>query len=1533
MPITSCHVILRSRIEVTIDQHSQNSMLQHIIHKIIRKRIMPILSKLFAQYVPNDVVIHLDKIAIDVGSFNLSSLDKQLPCQVEQMLTLKLKEQIGKVIHNPTWYQVIPLPDAKRQAIAHYLSEGNFAWWMVERCEKQIEKIYLALLRHTPLLIEQLWYNLTKKEKAVQRCIAIFSPATLEHTLACLLKQPIKYFKPILAETGLLLYQAKILPNLLYTPGQQVLSMTLLGMINQQRSKIDRMGLLRMLLQQVAIQTSTSYEKILEKLHTYCAQNEEKSSYDPTIKALVLQLRDLLITPPKFWYQDIKNQEKVLKELDKIGNNTMAFYQLSVAMSGIKIAMDKAGIGPLVKSWLQEEKNREKLAKNLPDTLFVAFLESIDPSIVSIFSDFMQISTATNAAIALVCAIKAITLAYCAFGYAQTLYFEEIQSLFRKYIANSLINKQRLSALLTTQTYNLAIKAIMVPLASTAILPSDAFKTTIYQDGLHHPPIVNPLQPIVCSSDATDRKVSIHRPIIERSLAQHMPIAMKFLDRLETVLIALLQTTECQVNIDSIKNMLITAATVDPPITERHYIARIVDYLMPYTPFSYDILCDRLLDRATQAGYQHLAACFSSLASFQNDAINKDNHYIVKGYSAAELLDTLQTKYYTAHLDRDPISVEENPLSDVVDFLAYNELPPNQLVPAYLIVKCLGRATPQQIRDQLAPLCREAAILKKLMQHATEVTLSKLLQAFIPFSNQMLDGLERVIIQSKMLQSTQQQTNIRLIKEIFIAAAITHTPPEKQYIERILLHLSAQASCRPTTLCNQLIDAAKQATDYYLVEAFSILKEKLAPLNLNKIDDVDLIFLSTHEKLDQALLPLYYNNLLPAIKHRVRQSDDLSQSMIDQLVAQHLPTIAKPLQETISIALYKQITDAVRSKRERVAQGWYLFLHTGKLENYADGTALLNDVITHLPTFSLAQHKIHVRQRLIVHFTHTQLMLLVQRHSEIGKTLADFIKGSYQLWCTTQGSLGQPNSTKNVFWDSVLKTLPHTSISKENWLAQITTEWSNVLEITPTTLLETFQLLDTEGIPEELITSLNRLQEKYRQEIQQQAIQRGYKAPILTKLYLLLNGTLSLCVQQYHLSMPTLGNALVQFMADQPSTLANFLEAQDNHQLVARRMVHYFSQEVTTKIIASLAKDNARFVTHYLDLLSNPLQHETVPLYHPSTWNRALYISIIYYLITKKPFEATEFVHSTVLTTCYPKEAIYKIITSIVATKAINQEEDKIITLLKPLIKHINPPTMSQPALANHSLETVSVTKQKEPSPKVSLPEEEVRVYTKNTGLVFLWPFLYDFFKVHNLMVGNQFFCDQAAHNAVYLLQYLVTGQLKSPEWQLTLPKLLCGLSYDEVLLPYRPINEGCDAYRQEAMKEMIAEPEQPSQQASTEKIEESGSISNSAMEVIAVNSQLLIKKVIKRWKSLTKLKAMASYQGCTTQDILKSYFLNRLGILTRQKANDATESKFWHLTIMHQEHDTGDLVPPWSITSIKLPWMQEAIILFWMPA
>jgi hypothetical protein len=77
--------------------------------------------------------------------------------------------------------------------------------------------------------------------------------------------------------------------------------------------------------------------------------------------------------------------------------------------------------------------------------------------------------------------------------------------------------------------------------------------------------------------------------------------------------------------------------------------------------------------------------------------------------------------------------------------------------------------------------------------------------------------------------------------------------------------------------------------------------------------------------------------------------------------------------------------------------------------------------------------------------------------------------------------------------------------------------------------------------------------------------------------------------------------------------------------------------------------------------------------------------------------------------------------------------------------------------------------------------DQEIKIYIKNSGLIFLWPFMEDLLVKQELMENQVFVDNMAANNAIHMLQYLATEQLPTPDWRMILNKLLCGLAYDAI--------------------------------------------------------------------------------------------------------------------------------------------------------
>lgn len=1238
MDSSNHHVILRCKIEITINSYPPNPVIQQFIEKTVQQRIIPLLEQLFSQYTPADVVIHLDQLVIDSGQLYIGNLKRELPLRTERILIPILKEQIRKAIHNPYTQQLTPLPAAKLQAIAHYLSEGNFAWWITENSEKAVARLYTTLLDHAPLSIGQLWHNLDKRKNAIQRCIKIFSMDIILQTLRILSGQLLENAADIIIEVGSFLYQTGILTNTPYTPQQQLLALALSAALTKQHFPTNRISWVAMLLQQVAIQTATSYKEILTKLQRHYAQNKGTLPVQgATLKSLILQLHDMALASPKSSYKA-----------------------------------------------LQIQKAQAQC------TPWISIQHDLDP--------------------------------------------------------------------LTTTT-----------------------KPISHGD----------------SSTAT--------ATCEQCIAWPTPLKDK------------------------------------------------ASPLNNYTP--------------------------------HQDNVSKLH----------------------------PFAVEH-----VVNFLINHTPPPNQMVPSYFIEKSLAMEEAKKIRYYLHDICKNSISRKKFIQHATKATLDTLVEVFVPFSKTFLDQLETCIMATKMAADRGYpiESNRMQIKEAFITAAMNDSAEERDFAEQVIIYLGLQSRCQFIPWCNQLIKRAAKMQPDHLVESFTLLKNRVTTLQLNKIDHIDWLLLPIHKplfQLDKASPRSYYNKMV-SIVNQIMQAGlaDLSQMEVKKLVKKHFSLFSIEEQKILYELLTEQL-DHIEQGKASILQRWHLFLDRGILGDYAHATALWQKVMDHIVAFPLEEmvDKPHIRHRLITDFTHAQLMALIDKYSKLGKYLSPYIQSIYQLWCTIQHTLEAKTSSiaKHAFWEIILKNRLQSPTAIDEWITQITTQLGHTLTITPITLLQAFQSVKSPGNYAPLHTALNRIQQKQSKAIQMKSISNG--CPVLANFALLLQGGLSFFTQQQETIIQKLENELTLYIQHEPASLLKFLHYQDDKPVITRRIVYFFSQSFTLNIITLLAKEKHPFVVACLNLLSYPTD-EITPA-HLSTWQKELSIAMITYLLTTDHIDEKLLLHHTLLHVCYDPTSVRRFITSIAYyTSTEHPYEQKAIRWLQSMIanldNHAEAILPNQTELETPLSPTLWMLQRKQKQKKKAQPTE-IRVYTKNTGLIFLWPFLYDFFKEQDLLNSNQFFCAQAAHNAVYLLQYLVTGKLQHPEWQLVLPKLLCGLPYDEPLLPYRPLNKHDNEYNKtETTATAPTEPTRPS---------------------IAENSQELIQKVIKSWKNLTKLQAIAPYQDGITPALFSMHFLKRLGILLKQEAVDI-QDEYWHLTMMQQLHDDLDLSPPWSLKKVKLPWMQSAIVLFW---
>ncbi len=165
------------------------------------------------------------------------------------------------------------------------------------------------------------------------------------------------------------------------------------------------------------------------------------------------------------------------------------------------------------------------------------------------------------------------------------------------------------------------------------------------------------------------------------------------------------------------------------------------------------------------------------------------------------------------------------------------------------------------------------------------------------------------------------------------------------------------------------------------------------------------------------------------------------------------------------------------------------------------------------------------------------------------------------------------------------------------------------------------------------------------------------------------------------------------------------------------------------------------------------------------------------------------------------------------------------------------------------------------------------RTKVKMAGVVIFWPYLTRYFEMLEMLDGRNFKSVEDQIKAVQLIHYLATGEDEVPEHELVLSKVLCGV---EIATPV------------------------PMQFDLTEKEKET--------------TLMMMKGVLQNWE---KLKG-------SSPEALREGFLVRDGLILERE-------KLWELEVEKKTIDILMESLPWSLATVKLPWMKKRLIVEWL--
>lgn len=1490
------HMIQCLRIRISTNKMVNSQALQLHAQKIIQDKIVPLLNESFSKHIPQDVVMHVRRLNLDLGQVNALDMDKDMIRHARsslQHLTQKINQE-----NHLNGCQVTSLVQAKLHLIEHYLSRGYFAWWMGQYSESQIRHTYNALLRTNPLVVEQMWHRLVKKPQVLQRFVKKFDQDTIQHTVNLLLKD--KDFHTTISDIATLLERARITTIQANHLERQLLAYALAGSLHLRPAMASsKMDLVSMLLKQIAKDYCISYAQLLEHIYPSCSMVKESNPKAATTCDMVVHLRDLALTQPRPYGRDMASCSSFLATLDQLRTYGLSTYQIDHLTKALLVHIHGTKERSLLKSWLGDQDNRRCLVAKLPHRSFTELVQVLGEDMAISYRDTMTTLEASfghpiPATLAL--ELKENLLSCYASDATRSAYLDGLYSVLSRYLNPS-----------DTDTWQTILNGSKCGYSEQG-LPKDAW------DRSDHPVVSgdvleqislfldHPLQVKKLFKNILTETFSIY-PSWSHVIQSHLDgyLAQESLNHQIKALV-LLEQEKKKSSIVQLLQTIIEDLLQNSAISQA-LLASSTNDLFSHWPISGSINQESSVDIATKGTtgklHKRLWRVLHRKTSDQHAS------YVCSG--------PVQTEDTT--VAGDTFSVDH-----LIRFLVDNQLPSGQDVPSYFLAKSFHGLDQQTIVENLASLFRVPKILKTCVLYATEPVLQQLSDAFIPFTI-LANELEQVILEAGLLQSQASQTPIRLVKEVLLQVSLMSpiAKDEQQYVVRVIVALLPYTTMHTEAICQQLAGHAAKLQYTALSAMLYDAQKTLEALDNHPMDAVDWMLFPMHQvgvkQLESEDLQIYLNTIIPAVKDIITHgvtSKVLWYQQMQHLIITHLSHVDACWQNQLMESLSRIADDILVNQAQYIQDQWLSFLNTGALGHYRDALELFQATMGQpcSGNFTALLAKEHVRQRLIITFSFKQHVALLDKYYHISSDFAHFLEAFYGLWCKTYSLVDGASRGGAIFWDGVYSILSRGVLSWQiaHWTRQLFMVLGDALHVEWIVLVESFQVLtcqfpldhqDFSRVLDNLARSLAGGQPSKEQ------ILSAY--PILAKLaYLLEYGQDRFCKVYGDFSISKLASQFRLFLDSHADLCLSILQNQSRPHLAARHLMEAFGIDFCCQVMLVLAGSYHYLVKTYFDLCLQ-LTGCVVDILALERFEQDLLVAILYGLMVMGGFDLAILVRQSLLEVVGSRAVAVRLRTALEAIQPVHAIQRQVIECIDQVLAHyLNP----SDALRNRVLSISSLPRKRAPK---SVVEKDVRIYTKNAGLVFLWPFLVDLLKALQLVQGYRFANHQAAHNAVYILQYLVTGGFDSEEWEMTLPKLLCGLAYNDVLIPYVSLDRA----------------EFDPQVEKSTHARQCQHIPAQDLHNICTQKDVMIEKIIKRWANLDRLKEINTYKGMDTWAIIQDFFLNRVGILIPKQVDDKHFS--WNLTLTPKEHDAYELLPSWSMDRIKFPWMEHPIYMFWM--
>jgi hypothetical protein len=173
------HVIKRQVVQLTMTEaHSAHTMQQEL-GRIYRQRLLPIIERHCNELSVPDCLYRIPRLDLDLGRVDMAHLEEELVAKVNAALPRELTDHIKRQEISTATAPADPKTASQLELFALFVRHGTLPWWTDPTQPNLLENCLHYLLRHAPLLLQQLLQELLKEERGLQRIIQHFGDGDL----------------------------------------------------------------------------------------------------------------------------------------------------------------------------------------------------------------------------------------------------------------------------------------------------------------------------------------------------------------------------------------------------------------------------------------------------------------------------------------------------------------------------------------------------------------------------------------------------------------------------------------------------------------------------------------------------------------------------------------------------------------------------------------------------------------------------------------------------------------------------------------------------------------------------------------------------------------------------------------------------------------------------------------------------------------------------------------------------------------------------------------------------------------------------------------------------------------------------------------------------------------------------------------------------------------------------------------------------------------------------------------------------------